>query len=117
MHLNSNIKSSCTDCGFSSHDIYLLNNHNCDIQQNGGQCEDFPCCGHERGDCNGLLYGSDEATKNDPHLLCDHEFGECDLDYGDYDEDQDEDLDLWVPPPLVIHPPEGSDPGAELYES
>lgn len=22
-------------------------------------CEDFPCCGHERGDCDGSLYGSD----------------------------------------------------------
>lgn len=22
-------------------------------------CEDFPCCGHERGDCEGKLYGSD----------------------------------------------------------
>jgi len=26
-------------------------------------CEDFPCCGHEMGDCNGLLYGSDESIK------------------------------------------------------
>lgn len=24
-------------------------------------CEDFPCCGHEFGDCNGLKYGSDES--------------------------------------------------------
>ena len=24
-------------------------------------CEDFPCCGHERGDCDGSLYGSDES--------------------------------------------------------
>jgi hypothetical protein len=24
-------------------------------------CEDFPCCGHERGDCEGQLYGSDES--------------------------------------------------------
>ena len=24
-------------------------------------CEDFPCCGHEAGDCNGQKYGSDEA--------------------------------------------------------
>ncbi len=23
-------------------------------------CEDFPCCGHEMGDCEGALYGSDE---------------------------------------------------------
>lgn len=24
-------------------------------------CEDFPCCGHEMGDCEGQLYGSDES--------------------------------------------------------
>lgn len=26
-------------------------------------CEDFPCCGHEAGDCEGLLYGTDESIK------------------------------------------------------
>lgn len=26
-------------------------------------CEDYPCCGHEMGDCNGQLYGSDESIK------------------------------------------------------
>ena len=26
-------------------------------------CEDYPCCGHEMGDCNGNLYGSDESIK------------------------------------------------------
>lgn len=26
-------------------------------------CEDYPCCGHEFGDCEGLLYGSDESIK------------------------------------------------------
>lgn len=23
------------------------------------RCEDYPCCGHELGDCNGEKYGSD----------------------------------------------------------
>lgn len=27
------------------------------------RCEDFPCCGHELGDCNGMKYGSDESIK------------------------------------------------------
>lgn len=27
-------------------------------------CEDFPCCGHEIGDCNGGLYGSDQNIKD-----------------------------------------------------
>lgn len=61
--LPSNIKASCSDCGFSSQDSMLLKNHSCDVQRFGGYCEDFPCCGHEAGDCNGLLYGSDEAIK------------------------------------------------------
>ncbi len=26
-------------------------------------CEDFPCCGHEYGDCDGSKYGSDESIK------------------------------------------------------
>jgi hypothetical protein len=28
-----------------------------------GYCEDFPCCGHEAGDCFGQKYGSDEDIK------------------------------------------------------
>jgi hypothetical protein len=43
----------------------LMQNHSCQIQQQGGVCEDFPCCGHERGDCNGQKYGSDEKIKQD----------------------------------------------------
>ena len=64
IHLDPRIAASCTICGFRSDDIHLLRNHSCDVTQNGGQCEDFPCCGHERGDCNGLKYGSDEAIKD-----------------------------------------------------
>lgn len=26
-------------------------------------CEDYPCCGHEMGDCEGKKYGSDESIK------------------------------------------------------
>ena len=55
-------------------------------------CEDFPCCGHERGDCNGELYGSDESIQEEArkHLNCEHESGiyECeglDNDYDEYD--------------------------------
>lgn len=79
---------SCNDCGFTTTDVALFNNHSCDIQNQGGRCEDYPCCGHEAGDCNGLLYGSDEAIKSDPHLLCDHEAGVCDIweEEGDGDE-------------------------------
>ena len=78
--------ASCGECGFTTADIHLLANHSCDIQSFGGSCEDFPCCGHEAGDCNGLLYGSDEAIKADPHVLCDHEDGICEIE--DYDEEE-----------------------------
>lgn len=45
-------------------------------------CEDYPACGHEMGDCEGLKYGSDEAIKarvqeqwDTGHGYCDHENG------------------------------------------
>lgn len=73
---------SCNDCGFTTRDVALFNNHSCDVQQFGGRCEDYPCCGHEAGDCNGLLYGSDEAIKEHAraHVYCDHEAGVYDCE-------------------------------------
>lgn len=58
---NKHITSTCSECGFTDSDYILVKNHSCDVQQFGGRCEDYPCCGHENGDCNGQLYGSDEA--------------------------------------------------------
>ena len=44
-----------------------------------GHCEDYPCCGHELGDCAGLKYGTDEAIKEFAmtHFECEHEHGFC----------------------------------------
>lgn len=90
--------ASCVDCGFTTRDTGLLASHSCDTHEMGGQCEDFPCCGHERGDCNGLLYGSDEAIKErvyedirNGHGDCDHADGvyNCDV----YDEGDEDDYD------------------------
>lgn len=53
------------------------------------RCEDFPCCGHEPGDCNGELYGSDASIASDPHLYCDHNTGYCEV--WDDEEEDDED--------------------------
>lgn len=52
-------------------------------------CEDHPCCGHELGDCDGSLYGSDESIKEYAiaHADCDHAVG---LFYC-YEEEEDED--------------------------
>ncbi|MEO6156398.1 MAG: hypothetical protein ABIQ39_02075 [Ilumatobacteraceae bacterium] len=30
-------------------------------------CEDYPCCGHEAGDCNGQKYGSDAQIMQDAY--------------------------------------------------
>lgn len=45
-------------------------------------CEDYPCCGHEMGDCEGLLYGSDESiiASAHAHAYCEHWAGDCQVD-------------------------------------
>lgn len=58
------ITARCSDCGFESEDIPLVQNHDCDTLTRG-YCEDYPACGHEAGDCSGLKYGSDEKIKAD----------------------------------------------------
>jgi hypothetical protein len=78
---------TCPECGFCTADTALFNNHSCDIQAQGGICEDYPACGHEQGDCNGQRYGSDEFIKEDAmrHFECEHEHGFCRLDDRDDD--------------------------------
>jgi hypothetical protein len=48
------------------------------------RCEDFPCCGHEAGDCDGSLYGSDEDIKASVHMAWLTGHGECDHESGVY---------------------------------
>lgn len=40
---------SCNSCGYSG-SLGALRLHSCQIQEQGGRCEDFPCCGHVDGD-------------------------------------------------------------------
>lgn len=58
-------------------------------------CEDYPCCGHEQGDCDGRKHGSDESIKAqvekdwaDGHGYCDHSSGIFNCD-GGADEDEE----------------------------
>lgn len=47
-------------------------------------CEDYPCCGHTPQDpCERQWYDEPDAfdTTKNPHALCDHENGDCDVDY------------------------------------
>jgi hypothetical protein len=80
--LKHNATVTCPECGFCTGDTVLYQNHSCDIQAQGNRCEDYPCCGHEPGDCNGLRYGSDEYIKEQVgiHFDCEHEHGFCRLD-------------------------------------
>lgn len=53
------------------------------------RCEDYPCCGHTDGlGCN----WTPESVHNDPHLLCDHNTGFCEVEDeepDDYDDDHE----------------------------
>jgi hypothetical protein len=71
---------TCSECGFSSSDKKLVEHHSCDVQENGGFCEDYPCCGHEYGDCNGRKYGSDEAIKEQYYRLVDSGLSDEEID-------------------------------------
>lgn len=52
------------------------------------RCIDYPCCGHTDGlPCD----WTPPDYSSDPHLLCDHEAGVCEVDYGYEDEDDLED--------------------------
>jgi hypothetical protein len=89
--------ATCGACGFTTKDINLLARHSCDVQAQGGTCEDYPACGHERGDCNGLLYGSDEYIKEQVYEQIRSGHGDCNHAEGQFfcegwdDEDEEED--------------------------
>lgn len=60
------------------------------------RCEDFPCCGHEAGDCDGSLCGSDESIKASVQRAWDTGHGYCDHEYGIFNcEDFEDDEDEW----------------------
>jgi hypothetical protein len=56
-------------------------------------CEDYPCCGHTTEDpCGVQWYDAPDAfdTTVNPHALCDHENGDCDVWEDDEDEDDED---------------------------
>lgn len=83
----------CTSCGFQGN-LAAVKVHSCYVQEQGGRCEDYPCCGHTDGDgCQTRPEHTSEYWANNPHLMCDHEAGICDAydDSDDYDGDVDDD--------------------------
>lgn len=88
---------TCNTCG-SRGTLRWMSAHPCEdnaqIREQGGRCEDYPCCGHTDGDgCATLESHTSAYWADHPHLLCDHEAGICDV-YEDEDEDEEEGTDL-----------------------
>lgn len=82
-------------CGFKG-TLAALKLHSCAIEEFGGQCEDYPCCGHtDGGGCQTTPEMTSAYYTDGPgrvHLLCDHEQGlfECE-DEEEPDEEEDDD--------------------------
>lgn len=61
--------ATCDDCSFSG-TLKAVELHDCDIQKNGGRCEDYPCCGHTDGDgCQTRLEHTGEYWSNLMHEI------------------------------------------------
>lgn len=43
------MRVTCNACDYTG-TIAAVELHSCDIQEQGGRCEDYPCCGHTDGD-------------------------------------------------------------------
>lgn len=54
-------------------------------------CEDYPCCGHEAGDCEGQKYGSEADIKERVYQQWATGHGYCDHENGIYNCEGDED--------------------------
>jgi len=81
------VRVRCDDCGFEGPPAEAKV-HSCYVHEMGGRCEDYPCCGHTDGDgCQTLPSHTADYWLNNPHRLCDHEAGICDIEYDDYTED------------------------------
>lgn len=45
----SSFDVACQSCGYAG-SIERVGLHSCQIAEQGGRCEDYPCCGHTDGD-------------------------------------------------------------------
>ena len=64
-HADAENATGCVPCLVTNAQVQelkdLMNSRTGEPQ--ASHCEDFPCCGHEAGDCNGQKYGTDESIK------------------------------------------------------
>lgn len=82
MNVSTTITATANCCGFSG-TLRAIELHDCQIHENGGRCEDYPCCGHTDGlGCQTTPAMTGDYYLDGPgaaHLLCDHETGVCDV--------------------------------------
>lgn len=52
----------CPDCTYTDRNLHRFQAHTC-TPPSSNYCEDYPCCGHELGDCYGLKYGTDDDLR------------------------------------------------------
>lgn len=83
------ITATCDGCGYKG-TLRALELHSCDIQLQGGRCEDYPCCEHTDGlGCQTTPEMTSDYYRDNPaltHLGCDHNTGFC--NYEEYDEEE-----------------------------
>lgn len=78
------------ECGFKG-TLEAVKVHSCYVQEQGGRCEDYPCCGHTDGDgCQTRPEHTSQFYYDNPHMM--HEPGSPEfydaLDDGrEYDDD------------------------------
>lgn len=84
---------TCNTCGYAG-SVATVQLHSCDVQLNGGRCEDYPCCGHTDGDgCQTLAEHTADFYVRNPQYL--YEAGSpewydaMDEMYRDYDDEED----------------------------
>lgn len=83
----------CNRCQFSGSPL-AVKVHSCYVQEQGGRCEDYPCCGHTDGDgCQTLPSHTKEFYLENAQFM--HEPGSPEwydeLDDRDHDYDPEED--------------------------
>lgn len=62
-------RAICADCGYNG-TLANLALHSCQIEEQGGRCEDYPCCGHTDGDgCQTLASHTSDFYHRNPQFL------------------------------------------------
>lgn len=82
-------RATCDDCGYHG-TLAALELHSCQIAEQGGRCEDYPCCGHTDGDgCQTLPEHTSDFYYRNPQLL--HEPGSPEWYDAMREDDEDDD--------------------------